>query len=291
MRDICRGIFRRLKHGAASNEASVYRLGSGFGGGKTHTLIALAGAALSPELIRSGETTVPAEYAPSRPVRLATFTGENTDIVRGALIPGSEDVRAKSLIGQIAWQLGGWTAFDEFREYDESLSSPGSEDIRRLLEGEPCLILVDELVQWLDRIADSKLASSLRNTRTLFSSLVQAVESSPNSVLVITTPSPGRDAYRESTQRVIDMLDEVDSVFARISIRPSHQTSPTCRPFSGEGCSPRSMRGQGPRSRLPTHPSASAAVPLSRHHLKIGRPAVVLRQLPAASGYVARDRG
>ena len=44
MKDICRGIFSRLRQGDASNEPSVYRLGSSFGGGKTHTLIALAGA-------------------------------------------------------------------------------------------------------------------------------------------------------------------------------------------------------------------------------------------------------
>ena len=64
MKDICRGIFGRLKQGDASNEPSVYRLGSSFGGGKTHTLIALAGAARHPQLIREGETTVPVEFAP-----------------------------------------------------------------------------------------------------------------------------------------------------------------------------------------------------------------------------------
>ena len=226
MKDICRGIFKRIAKGDASNEPSVYRLGSGFGGGKTHTLIALAGAALHPQLIGEGETTVPVEYAPAEPVRLVAFTGENTDVVRGALIPGSGDVRAKSLIGHIAWQLGGEFAFNEFKTYDQNLASPGSEDIRRLLGDRPCLILVDELVQWLDRMQNSGLADGLANTRTLFSSLVQAVESSPNAVLVITTPDPASDAYKDAAQQVIDILDEVDSVFARIS----HQTIPSDLP-------------------------------------------------------------
>ena len=148
MKDICRGIFSRLRQGDASNEPSVYRLGSSFGGGKTHTLIALAGAARHSQLIREGETTVPVEFAPEEPVRLVTFTGENSDVERGALIPGASNARAKSLIGQIAWQLGGEAAFNEFKTYDENLTSPGSEDIRRLLGEQPCLILVDELVQW-----------------------------------------------------------------------------------------------------------------------------------------------
>ena len=226
MKDICRGIFGRLKQGDASNEPSVYRLGSSFGGGKTHTLIALAGAARHPQLIREGETTVPVEFAPEKPVRLVTFTGENSDVERGALIPGSRDARAKSLIGQIAWQLGGEAAFNEFKTYDENVTSPGSEDIRRLLGEQPCLILVDELVQWFDRIENSGLASRLPNMRTLFSSLLQAVESCPNTVLVITTPDPASDAYRKATQVILDILGEVDSVFARIS----HQTIPSDPP-------------------------------------------------------------
>ena len=226
IKDICRGIFSRLSRGDASNDPSVYRLGSGFGGGKTHTLIALAGAARHPELISAGETTVPADCLPAEPIRLATFTGENSDVERGALMPGSNSIRARSLIGQIAWQLGGEAAFDDLRSYDERLTSPGSEDIRRLLGEGPCLILVDELVQWLDRIQNSGLADRLGNVRTLFSSLIQAVETSPRTVLVITTPDQASDAYRTAAQHALEILGDVDSVFARIS----HQTIPSDAP-------------------------------------------------------------
>ena len=219
MKDICSGIFNRLKHGDASNEFSVYRLGSGFGGGKTHTLIALAGAALFPHLIRQGETTVPTEYAPDEPVRLATFTGENSDVERGALMPGSGSVRARSLIGQVAWQLGGEAAFNEFRVYDDNLSSPGSEDLRQLLGERPCLILVDELVQWLDRLEHAGPNVSLSNIRTSFSSLIRAVRACPHAVLVITTPDPASDAFKRATQLALDILGEVDSVFARVSLQ------------------------------------------------------------------------
>ena len=154
MKDICRGIFSRLRQGDASNEPSVYRLGSSFGGGKTHTLIALAGAARYSQLIREGETTVPVEFAPEEPVRLVTFTGENSDVERGALMPGSSNVRAKSLIGQIAWQLGGEAAFNEFRTYDENLTSPGSEDIRRLLGRGPVLFW---LTSWCSGLIGLKI--------------------------------------------------------------------------------------------------------------------------------------
>lgn len=226
MKDICRAIFDRLKNGDASNEPSVYRLGSGFGGGKTHTLITLAGAARYPHLLRDVEAAVPAEHAPWEPVRLVTFTGENTDVERGWLIPGSGGLRARALIGQLAWQLGGERAFTEFSRYDENLSSPGSEDIRQLLGSQSCLILIDELVQWLDRLDDPRFAGSAPNVRTLFSSLAQAVEASPNAVLVITTPDPASDAYRKATQLALDILGDVDSVLARTA----RQTIPSDPP-------------------------------------------------------------
>ena len=226
MKDICRAIFNRLKHGDASNEPSVYRLGSGFGGGKTHTLIALAGAAKYPQLVSAGETTVPPEYAPAEPIKLVTFTGENSDVERGASMPGTDNIRARSLIGQMAWQLGGETAFNEFKTYDENLSSPGSEDISRLLRQQPCLILVDELVQWLDRVNDPRFNAALPNVRTLFSSVAQAVEATPHAVLVITTPDPASDAYRNVTPLTLDILNNVDSVLARTA----YQTIPSDTP-------------------------------------------------------------
>ena len=126
----------------------------------------------------------------------------------------------------MAWQLGGEMAFNEFKTYDENLSSPGSEDIRQLLGQQPCLILIDELVQWLDRMNEPRFNTALPNVRTMFSSLAQAVETSPNAVLVITTPDPASDAYREATQLALGILDDVDSVLARTA----HPTIPSDTP-------------------------------------------------------------
>ena len=66
MKDICRGIFSRLKQGNASNEPSVYRLGSSFGGGKTHTLIALAGAASARPTDTGGRNANPGQLRSRR---------------------------------------------------------------------------------------------------------------------------------------------------------------------------------------------------------------------------------
>ena len=49
----CRMAFSRLKYGKASGQPSIYRFSSVYGGGKTHTQIAMAAVAKHPEVCRS----------------------------------------------------------------------------------------------------------------------------------------------------------------------------------------------------------------------------------------------
>ena len=228
LRSICRSVFRRFSEGDDSDEPSIYRLSTGFGGGKTHTLIALAAAALHPQLIREGNTPVPAEYAPDEPIRIVAFTGENTDLARGALLGRDEqgDVRAKSLIGHIAYGLGGREALERFRQYDEELYSPGSEDIEALLGDGPCLILIDEAVQWLRRMSEqSRYREKLSNVATLFSSLAKAVENRPRAFMAITSPEAGSDAYRDASQQMLQAFSEIESITSRTSVDTIPSTS------------------------------------------------------------------
>ena len=84
MRRVATGIFDRLKHGSPANQPAIIRFNSMFGGGKTHTLIALAAAAKYPQLVRSEVAggLLPAELAVDG-VRLVCFTGENANLLDG----------------------------------------------------------------------------------------------------------------------------------------------------------------------------------------------------------------
>ena len=222
LREICRMIFNRLANGNESNDPSLYRLDSGFGGGKTHTLITLAGAARHPDLVRDDVTPVPAKSAPTQDVRVVPFTGENTDLIRGAEVSGYS-VRPKSLIGHVAVHLGGEYAYHQFREHDERLTAPGSEEIARLFGETPCLILVDELIQLMRRYETHSHMDYLGQMTALCSAIAKAVEISPKTVMVVTTPDPAGDAYRNASQQVHDILDELNSVLSRTV----HQAMPT----------------------------------------------------------------
>ena len=217
MRRVAAGIFDRLRHGAASNADAVIRFHSVFGGGKTHTLIALAAAAQHPQLVRSGATggLMPDHLAVDN-VRLVCFTGENADVIRGMALDGT-DRRAKSLTGYLAYQLGGNAAYDTLRAHDDQFSDPGADGFQELIGDRPTLILLDELVRWVAaaKQRDGDLRRAGDGLRNALTAIAKAVSNSPRAVLVVTTPEPGHDAYQDETQQVHAVMREVDSVLAR----------------------------------------------------------------------------
>ena len=220
MRRVATGIFDRLKHGSAANQPAIIRFNSMFGGGKTHTLIALAAVAKHPDLVRSELTggLIPAELAVDD-VRLVCFTGENANLLDGMAMDGTAS-RAKSLTGFLAYHLGGESAFETVRRHDELFSDPGADDIQRLIGEKPTLILLDELIRWvaaawqLEREQSQRAANGLRNGLT---AICKAVANSPRTALVITTPEEGHDAYKLETQFVRETMNNLDAVTARVA--------------------------------------------------------------------------
>jgi len=127
----------------------VVQLQTNFGGGKTHSMLALyhlfSGTPLS-ELLdvetladEAGVTSVPE-------VRRVVLVGNK-------ISPGNPSVKkdgtvVRTLWGELAWQLGGKDSYDRIAADDEKATSPG--DVLRELFNEygPCLILVDEWVAY-----------------------------------------------------------------------------------------------------------------------------------------------
>ena len=224
MQAACRMIFDRLRNGGG-NRPGVYRFNSRFGGGKTHTLIALAAMARHPQIVQSGaapELLPPADAVAG--VRLVSFTGENADVVAGMPL-GDGGHRAKSLTGFIAYQLGGPAALERFRDHDNLLTDPGASAFQELMAGRPTLILVDELVQWIEKSLQNP-ALNHEGIKTTIAALASAVDKTPNAVLVITSPEPGNIAFRRSTQLLTDAMAEVDTILSRTShdMVPSEDT-------------------------------------------------------------------
>ena len=214
LRDLLANVCRRLS-GAGDAASTIFRLDTSYGGGKTHSLIALAHAARGMAGVPDVAEFIDPGLLPSGPVRVAAFDGENADPSNGRALAGG--VLAFTPWGEIAHALAGPAGYERVRQSDKRRVAPGSETIRNLFGDDPTLILLDELSVYLRKIGTSDAA---RGQLTAFlTSLFKAVETAPKAALVFTL-AIGRDgvaadAYSEENQFVADRMSEIESVVAR----------------------------------------------------------------------------
>ncbi|MEZ5293424.1 MAG: Swt1 family HEPN domain-containing protein [Vicinamibacterales bacterium] len=183
------GAVRRL---SGQGGDPVVQLQTNFGGGKTHSMLALyhmCSGAKASELVgidavlqEAGASTLPK----ARPVVL----------VGNKISPGNPSSKpdgtvVKTLWGELAWQLGGKKAFERVRADDEHATSPG-DALRELFNDYgPCLILIDEWVAYARQLHDqSDLPAGGFETQFTFAQvLTESAKLAKNCLLVISLPA------------------------------------------------------------------------------------------------------
>ena len=214
LKNLLANVCRRLG-GVGGEVASIFRLDTSYGGGKSHGLIALCHVARGVQDVPGVAEFVDPSLLPRSGVRIAAFDGENADPANGRRM--KEGHLAFTPWGEIASALAGRAGYERVRKSDESRIAPGAETLRELFGGEPTLILLDELSVYLRKVRN---LDDARDQLTAFlTSLFKAVESAPNAVLVYTLAigKDGRatDAYTEENQFIADHMAEAESVSAR----------------------------------------------------------------------------
>jgi len=195
----------------------VVQLQTAFGGGKTHTMLAvyhlatrkcaLSDLAGIPALVdRAGLMDVPQ-------TRVAVLDGT-------AHAPGQPWKRGnqtiKTLWGEIAWQLGGAEAFALVAEADATGTSPGKDVLRDLLERHsPCVVLIDELVAYIRQFPESQAISggSYDSNLSFVQALTEAVKLVPRAIVLASLPESDLEA---GSQRGITVLRALEKTFGRI---------------------------------------------------------------------------
>lgn len=216
LKDLLHNVCLRLT-GSGDQIASIFRLDTNFGGGKTHSLIALAHAALGMPGVANPEEFIDPGLLPRQAVRVAAFDGENADPLNGRAM--GDGVRAFTPWGEIACALQGKAGYELVRRSDEARVAPGADTIRELIGDQPTLILMDELAIYLRKHKGAD-ASAGRQLSAFLSGLFKAVEGSPRAALVYTLAigkQDGKaiDAYGEENQAIADMMAEAESISAR----------------------------------------------------------------------------
>ena len=182
-------VIRRLS-GERTETNAIFNLATQFGGGKTHALtllyhLAKHGSAANkwagvPQLLsRAGMASVPK-------AETAVFVGTEFDSITGRGGGDGTPLR-KTPWGEIAWQLGGQTAFAFVAEHEAQMTAPSGEVIRKFLpKGKPSLILMDELMNYVSRSRKSGLGAQLYNFLHNLSEVVRGMESV---VLAVSIPA------------------------------------------------------------------------------------------------------
>jgi predicted AAA+ superfamily ATPase len=183
------GAVRRLTVGGGD---PVVQLQTNFGGGKTHSMLALYHlfSGIAPTELVGIDAVMAAAGASSIP------TARRVVLVGNKISPGNPSTKpdgtvVRTLWGELAWQLGGKTAYARVQADDENATSPG--DVLRELFNEygPCLILIDEWVAYARQLHDqSDLPAGGFETQFTFAQLLtESAKLAKNCLLVISLPA------------------------------------------------------------------------------------------------------
>jgi uncharacterized protein len=176
----------------------VIQLQTSFGGGKTHTLLAvyhlasrkcpLGDLAGIPALLdHAGLMDVPQ-------AQIAVLDGT-------ALAPGQPWKNGKQVVhtlwGELAWQLGKAEGFALVQEADANGTSPGKDVLCTLLARyAPCVVLLDELVVYIRQFVESQALSggTYDSNLSFLQSLTEAAKLVPNAVVLASLPESNSQA-------------------------------------------------------------------------------------------------
>src|SRR5450759_3102587 len=183
------GAIQRLTVGGGD---PVVQLQTNFGGGKTHSMLALYHlfSGVNPGEL-AGVDAVLAEAGVKSVSRAKCGVRVGNRISPGNPVTKPDGTVVRTLWGELAWQLGGKKAFARIQADDEKATSPG--DVLREMFNEygPCLILIDEWVAYARQLHDqSDLPAGGFETQFTFAQvLTESAKLVKNCLLVISLPA------------------------------------------------------------------------------------------------------
>jgi predicted AAA+ superfamily ATPase len=193
----------------------VIGLQTNFGGGKTHTMLALyhlAGAreagyaaetlhGMKPIFDVAGIATLPKI---NRAVFVGTHKGPNE------VMHASDGRQIRTAWGYIALRLGGWKAVDLIADSEAGRTNPGSERLVKILEqAAPCLVLLDEVVAFAKQLKGEEYEAF----HAFIQSLTEAAAAVPGAMVIGSLPESDMEA---GDQRGVDALRRLEMLFGRL---------------------------------------------------------------------------
>jgi hypothetical protein len=227
LRELLVNAMRRL---GGEGGDPVVELKINFGGGKTHSMLALYH--LFGGQARAADLTGVEDVLKASGVREAPVV-QRAVIVGTALRPGSplthdDGITTRTIWGEIAWQLAGREGYEIVRESDETATNPGDLMDRVFALAGSSLILIDEWVAYGRQLFERKnllpagdfdtqftfaqtLCESARRAQNVL--VCVSIPASEREGVVVSNSQAGDDAGRRALERLQDAVGRSNMVW------------------------------------------------------------------------------
>jgi hypothetical protein len=189
----------------------VVELQTNFGGGKTHSMLALWHLAgpQEPQALPGVDGLMAACGIDrlTRPIKRAALVG--TALSAAEVSRKSDGTVVRTLWGELAWQLGRQEGFALVAQSDAQGVSPGSELLKDLLDYyAPCVVLIDEWVAYFRGLygVPGLPAGSFETNLTFAQALTEAARAADRALLVASLPASQIEIGGEGGQAALDRL-------------------------------------------------------------------------------------
>ena len=231
-------LVNTLKRLRGNGGDPVIQTKTGFGGGKTHSLIALyhlvnsTDALTNPTGNGQSEQTYNEIRGLMEEAELETSSGiqARVAVLDGTYLSSTDTTKTKekgdplnTLWGVMAYQLGGQEAYDLVGQAARQGTAPGGAQLDQLFAHvAPCVILIDELVAYVRNVENAQ-----DNIYTFIQALTQSVRRNDKTSLVVTLPESsieaGSDAGMEALSRLEHLLGRIEAVWEPLEVNEAFE--------------------------------------------------------------------
>jgi hypothetical protein len=205
-------LINSLKRLTKNQGDPVVALQTNFGGGKTHSMLALYhlyGGAAAGALPNVDQLLTELGVAALPKVKRAVVVG--TYFQPGKVHTRAKGIKVHTMWGELAWQLCGAEGYELVRHADETGTNPGDDLVKLFDMAGPCLILIDEWIAYARQLyGEEKLPAGTFDTQFTFAqALTEAASASRNTLLVVSVPSSDIETGGSHGQAALDRLVNV----------------------------------------------------------------------------------
>ena len=196
--------------GGAGNR--VLQLRTPFGGGKTHTLIALLHMARNRKKLATAGLCD--DYPDPGAARVAVLPCLDLDAAGGRQVG---EIQVHTLWGELAMRVGGPEGYEIVREADQLRVVPGGNLLRKLLDGRPTLLLLDEVLTYIEASFGVPVSGDTnlgRQTLLFLQYLTEVVRGLPHCAMAYSLQQSVKEAVGDE-----GLLQTLDGLVSRVDAK------------------------------------------------------------------------